>query len=144
MMQKVHFRLTSVAQKRCCLRSLLGNVRSRKALCCSVFETTQGRRGNSYVLPKQENSAMLCVVTKTSKFYCWQIILRKAAPKAGQWNCETQKTVNTRNIPGMLLCCKKSNSGVRKLSCRHQRQLFCGFGPASLLWYLCCCLSLLW
>ena len=48
----------------------LGNVRSRNALCCSVFGTTQGGRGNSYVLPKQENSAIICVVTKTSKLYC--------------------------------------------------------------------------
>ena len=28
MLQKVHFRLTSVAQKRCCLSSLLGTLRS--------------------------------------------------------------------------------------------------------------------
>lgn len=57
---------------------------------------------------------MLCVVTKTSKFYCWQFILQKAALKAGQWNCETQKTVNTRNIPGMLLCCKKKQIRCKK------------------------------
>ena len=38
--------------------------------------------------------------------------------------CETQKTVNTRNINGMLLCCKeKSQSGVRKLNRKQQRLL---------------------
>ena len=36
MMQKVHFRLMSVTQKRCCLSSLLGNVKAGDLLGLGV------------------------------------------------------------------------------------------------------------
>ena len=46
---------------------------------------------------------------------------------------QTGKTVNSRNISGMLLCCKKkaNQSSVRKLNQEQERQLVCGFVASS-------------
>ena len=42
-------------------------------------------------------------------------------------NSQTGKTVNTRNISGMLLCCKEKANQMRKLNCNQERKLVCGF-----------------
>ena len=52
-----------------------------------------------------------CVYTKTIKFYCSPkaqlILLNNPLDIIQQYYCETPKTVNTRNIYGILLCCQE-------------------------------------
>ena len=54
-----------------------------------------------------------CVYTKTIKFYiiyspqAQLISLNNSLDIIQQYYCETQKTVDTRNIFGILLCCEE-------------------------------------
>ena len=56
MMQKVHFRLTSVAQKRCCLSSLLTLVPRSLLLNCTETLATQATNIQSGGLHRNQTS----------------------------------------------------------------------------------------